>query len=263
MRLDQITFSQDHRPLENVRELPDISFPAAAYQDLESLLLQTTELRAQHRVELTNKIHREKGDVPGPVPERRKGDVKDVQPIKEVVPESSGRHLRGKLVVCTRDDTDVYRHRFDSAHDPYLPFFDHSQQLHLQVQGEISDLVEVERALVGDLEESRVRSDGVGERPFGVAEELALQKSLRDGPAVNRNEALGRTSAGGVDRPRDDFFTCSALPRNQDTAGTGGDFGDLSSHLSDGSALSDEAETVQGTLGNLAVLRHGNLLPPK
>ena len=54
-----------------------------------------------------------------------------------------------------------------------------AQQLHLQVQRQLADLVEEERAAVGAAEAARAVGDGAGEGAAHVAEELALDQVSR------------------------------------------------------------------------------------
>ena len=65
---------------------------------------------------------------------------------------------------------------------------EHREELGLQLQREIADLVEEDRAPVGHLEEPLAGLLGVGEGALLVAEQLALDQRARQGRAVHVHE---------------------------------------------------------------------------
>ena len=58
----------------------------------------------------------------------------------------------------------------------------HAQQLRLQLERDVADLVEKQRAAVRQLEAADPLRDRAGERAALVAEELALQQAGRESP---------------------------------------------------------------------------------
>ena len=85
--------------------------------------------------------------------------------------------------------------RLGAADALEAPLLQHAQQLGLHRRRHVADLVEEERAAVGQLEPARALADGAGERPFLVAEQLALQQGLRQGGAVDGDERAGCRAA--------------------------------------------------------------------
>ena len=63
-----------------------------------------------------------------------------------------------------------------------------AQQLPLQLRGEVVDLVEEQRAALGDFEQAGLRGSGVGECAPLVAEQLALEQRRRKSGAVQLYE---------------------------------------------------------------------------
>src|SRR5690606_1006727 len=74
------------------------------------------------------------------------------------------------------------------AHE--LALLEHAQQLRLRSARHLADLVEEERAAVGELEEAFALADRAGERALLVAEQLGLEQRLRH-----------RGDVGGDERP--------------------------------------------------------------
>src|SRR6185436_15941011 len=96
-----------------------------------------------------------------------------------------------------------------------LALLQHPQELGLQLEGKVADLVEENRAAVGDLEPPRPIAQRARERAAHVAEELALEHLARDGAAVDAHERLLRPSAAFVDLPRQELLARAGLARNQ------------------------------------------------
>ena len=127
----------------------------------------------------------------------------DVDAVEEVLAEAPGLHLGGEIAVRRGDDADVDLHVLAGRRGAgSISSCEHAEELHLEVQRQLADLVEEERAAVGLLEEAAAVGRRVGERALLVAEELALEEVLGDGAAVDGDErrALARATACGCAR---------------------------------------------------------------
>src|SRR4030095_10092994 len=90
-----------------------------------------------------------------------------------------------------------------AAADPLEPLLlQDAQQLGLELGLELADLVEGERAAVGELDPAALALGRAGERALLVAEQLALEQLLAERRAVDRHERARRARALGVDRAR-------------------------------------------------------------
>src|SRR4030095_11690642 len=78
----------------------------------------------------------------------------------------------------------------------------------------VPDLVEEERAAVRLLEATADPAVRAREGALLVAKELALEKTVREGGAVHRDERAARPTAR-VDVRGDDFFSGAALAQQQ------------------------------------------------
>ena len=74
----------------------------------------------------------------------------------------------------------------------------HVEQLGLQRQGQLPDLIQVDRAIVRTLELARLPPVRARERPLLVAEELRLEKTGRDRGAVDLDERTVTPRRAGV-----------------------------------------------------------------
>src|SRR5439155_11573824 len=123
----------------------------------------------------------------------------------------------------------------------------HAEELRLEIDADLRDLVEEERAARGPLEASRPYRDRAREGPLLVAEELALEHTLGEGIAVDRHERLAHPLAPVVEQARDELFPGSALALDQHARAARGDPSDECQELLGARTLRDHG------LGGVAV----------
>ena len=84
----------------------------------------------------------------------------------------------------------VDRHGARAAEPLDGPVLQHAQQLHLHRQRHVVDVVEEDRAAVGQLEAAGPILDRAGERAALVAEQLRLDQRFREERAADRDERM-------------------------------------------------------------------------
>ena len=99
------------------------------------------------------------------------------------------------------DDPHVDVLRLRRADPLERAFLQHAQQLGLQVERQIADLVEEQRAAVRELEASLPRGDRAGERAAGMAEQLAFDQGRRQRRAVDDDERVRAARAARGESP--------------------------------------------------------------
>src|SRR5438105_15161594 len=121
----------------------------------------------------------EERDVSCALTKRRQLDRKNAQPVIEVAPE---------LVVCNhpfqitmgrrhQPDVDLLRPRTPQALE--FPLLQDPQELRLEFQGDVTDLVQKQRALVSELQAAGLLRDRAGESPALVPKQLTLEQAGR------------------------------------------------------------------------------------
>ena len=104
-----------------------------------------------------------------------------------------------------------------------LAVLQHPQELDLRGQRHVAHLVEEERAAVGVFELAHAVRRGVGEGPFDVAEQLALQNVLAQGGTVQGHEGLVLPRAVLVDGLGDELLAGAGLALDEQRGVGGGD----------------------------------------
>ena len=121
-----------------------------------------------------------------------------------------------------------------------LVLLQHAQQLGLEGWLHLADLVEQDRAAVGQLEQARSLGNGTGEGAAAMAEQLRLDQITRDGGAVDLDERAVRPATELVDRARHELFAGAVLSMDEDAGVARRHLADERDHLLHRLASRDE-----------------------
>src|SRR6185436_5082880 len=86
------------------------------------------------------------------------------------------------------DDPDVAADGLRAADALELPLLQHAKELRLEIERQVADLVQEERAFVRELEAPDPSSDRTGERAPFVPEDFTLEQIVGDGGTVQLDE---------------------------------------------------------------------------
>ena len=110
----------------------------------------------------------------------------------------------------------IHGNRRNSAHALELPLLKKPQQLGLQFLRDIADLVEKNRAAMGQFYLTGLTPVRAGKRPLFMAEQFALQEFLRQTHRVDSDKGPIFSFTPVVNGPSKDFFAGSAFAEEQD-----------------------------------------------
>src|SRR5262249_19569325 len=96
------------------------------------------------------------------------------------------------------------------------PVLEHAQELRLERSAQVPDLVEKERAALGELHLPGLHRGRPGERTPLVTEQLALEERLRDRRAVDRDERAALALAQLMNRAGEQLLPRPGLAEEQD-----------------------------------------------
>ena len=108
---------------------------------------------------------------------------------------------------------DAGRPRFADRQD--LPLLEEAQELRLDVERQVADLVEEDRAAGRGADDARLIGDRAGEAAAPVPEQLAVGQLARRAGAVVGEEHRFAARRAGVDRARDQILAGAALAGDQ------------------------------------------------
>src|SRR5262245_38407147 len=231
---------QDDGALQHVFQLADVARPGVLLKPPHRPPADAVQALADPRRELVHQEVDEQRDVVLPLAQRRQADGEDVEAVVQVLAESFLLDLFEQVSVGGGDDADVHPDRGGAAHAVELALLEHAEQLHLGFRGQFADLVEEQRAAVGQLEPPLAPGDGAAEGALLVAEQLALDQAGGQGGAVDLDERLALARAGGVDGAGDQLLARARLAGDQHRGVGGGDAADLVEYRHQGGAAADD-----------------------
>ncbi len=150
---DRAASGHDGRVLDGVPELADIAGPGARASRGEDLFREMA-VGSGRQSGLLQEMLGQDGDVVGAVAERRQVDREHAQAKEKVVPKLAGRHELGQRPVGCGDHPDIGRPGLRVADRRDLPVLDGAEELDLERGRNIADLVQKDRAAVGQFEQA-------------------------------------------------------------------------------------------------------------
>ena len=176
LRQDEIRSFQGDAALDDVLQLADVARELIIHKQLQGVGGNVLHLLAKGAGVLLDEMPRQQGDVLLALPQGRQVNGNYVQTPVEVLPEAAVLHFLREILVCNCDDAHIDFDVVLAADTPKSLFLNNPQELHLQAKGRLGDLIEEDRATVGNLEEARLVGVRSRKGPFPVAEELALEQ---------------------------------------------------------------------------------------
>jgi hypothetical protein len=125
-----------------------------------------------------------RGDVAGPLPQRRQMDGGDVQAEEEILPELSGGDRRIEVDIGGGEDAHVDRNRVARAEADDLSLLQDAEQLDLERSRQVADLVEEEGAAVGRLEPADLVLEAPVKAPFSYPKSSASTRLSTRAPQL-------------------------------------------------------------------------------
>src|SRR3989449_9067477 len=166
---------KDHRGLDQVPELADVPGPRVPTERVQRLARDDLDPAGHGTREPLDEVAHQGGNVLGPLAERRGLGRGNAPPRGESVPATVLFHPPEEGAGARGREADVDLDRLRTADPLELLLLQDAQQLRLELERDLADLVEEQRAAVGHLEAADLLGDGAGEGAPLVPEELALE----------------------------------------------------------------------------------------
>ena len=193
-RTDRALGHQDGA-FDRVIELADVARPAVIEQGLHRALIEAGELLAVVPRVMLQEVRGERRNILAALAQRGHADLDGIEAEQQILAEAARRHFFVRIGVGRRQQAHVDAPRVRRSDPLEFAGLQHAQQLVLLAQRDVGDLVEEQRAAVGQLEAADAIDLGVGERAFDVAEQLALEHAFGDAAGVDRHHRLRGASA--------------------------------------------------------------------
>ena len=154
-------------------------------------------------------------DVLGTLAQGRQVQGDDRQPVVEILAEAAVLDHLPEIAIGRGDHPDIAGQHVAPAHREVFPALEHAQQLDLGLACQLPDLVEEQRAAIGQREEALAIVDRAGERAAHVAEQLALEQRGGQRAGIDAHHRPIRAQRGVMDGARHQLLAGAALARHQ------------------------------------------------
>ena len=195
----------------HVLQLPHIAWPRIGQQPPLGLKIKAAKppplLARELRQELTGDQHH----ILPPLAQRRQLQRHDIEPVEQILAKPPRLHLGHRVAVGSADKAHLHLLGPARAHRLERAGLHEAQQLHLHVERHLADLIEEQRAAIGQPRRPHPIAGGAREGTFHMAEHLALQQIAWNGAAVQRDERGGAARTGAMHRLGRQFLAGAAL----------------------------------------------------
>ena len=171
---DETFARHDGCPFQNIAQLPHIAGPIVDLKKIQHFAIDPAYPRAVLLVQILQHDIGDRRDILFMFPQRRNYDLKYTQPVVKLLAQ-----MRFEVLTGGRKYAGVYRDFVLTAKPPHSQVFENAQQLRLGRWRHLADFVQKQRAAVGLLKATGGALHGARKRAFLVAEQLALNQSLR------------------------------------------------------------------------------------
>ena len=161
------------------------------------------------------KNHTSRGMSSDALPQGRQMNRIDAQAVIQVGPEAALRDRRLEVMMGGGNHANIHTLRARGSHALEFPFLQNAEKLHLNLRRQVTDLVQEDRAAVGQLEAPLPHPHGAGERAFLMAEQLAFDERRRKRGAVDPHQRARMPPAPFVQRPGEQFLAGSGRAQQQ------------------------------------------------
>src|SRR6516225_7586215 len=187
----RFAITQDHRSLNHVLQLANVSWPMVRLKHFQSSLVDIFDLLSDlARVALREVFHQH-GDVLFAISQRWHIDGKHVQAVEQVASEGSCVDSCLQVAIGSGDNAHVNSDGLIPADALKLALLQYTQQGNLRFGGKISDLVEKEGAVFRELEPPQTPLCCSGKSAFLMAEEFGSNQRRRYRRAICTHKGAG------------------------------------------------------------------------
>src|SRR6056297_1608078 len=244
--------AQYHGAFHHVLEFTYVARPAPALELPCLLLADRQPIAAEFVAEAIHAVNSQRENVGLALPQGRDRYREYAQPVIKVLPESTRFNLGAEVPVGSGNNANIDRDGPVVTDRFELVFLKYAQQLALKRQRNLADLVQEQRAAVGELHAPDPVAMGAGERALDVTEELAFEQVLGHRGAVDPDQGTIAAIAGGMDGPGDHFLAHAGLAQYQHAHRRCGDRLDLRQGVLERRALADDFAEIHGQIDLLA-----------
>ena len=240
LRLDLPPFSQHQPPAHTVGQLAHIARPVMPAHRGQGMVAERTRPAPGFQAVEMGKVACQHGQVTMPVAQRRGHHLQHVQAVIQVFAKTP--LLDGPLQVHMggRQHSHIHWDRLAAAHPLDVLLLQKTQQVGLQLQRQVTDFIEKQRATMGRFDAPGLALMRPGECALFMAEQFGLDQMLGDRPTVDGDERLLAALRLTVQGACHQFLAGAALTTDQHGRFGGRQFAQQLAQLTDRPAFAEQ-----------------------
>ena len=207
---------EDGGAFDDILEFTNIAGPIVGEQSSYAAFRKSSAFDAVFLGKTLEKMIGEDFDIPRALAERGDLDGENIEAVVEILAKFAFLNRFEKVAVRGGKDADIDFDGFISPDAFEFPLLEDAEELGLEGEGDLTDLVEQNRAAIRQLEAAIPLIGRAGEGAFFVAEEFAFDKRLGNGGAVDLDERLVGTLAVEENLVGNKLFTRSIFTADHD-----------------------------------------------
>src|SRR5438270_8113570 len=217
-RFDDVVRQKDRQSLDDIAQLAYVARPVISAQPHRCAARQSFARRSGLGGEAAKEVISKKIDVAAARAKRRHLQRQHIQSIEEIFAEVARLHLRFEILVRRGDHAHIHFDGLLAADALKRLLLQNAQHFRLRLETHVADLVEEERAAVGELELSFPLVDRAGEGALAMTEQFRLDQLFGNRRAVDVDERLIGARRQSMQRSRDDLFAAAVFAVDQHAA---------------------------------------------
>ena len=186
---------EDGGAFDDILEFAHIAGPIVGEQSSYAAFRKSAAFDAVFLGKTLEKMIGEDFDIPRALAERGDLDGENIEAVVEILAKFAFLNRFEQVAVRGGKDADIDFDGFISPDAFEFPLLEDAEELGLEGEGDLTDLVEQNRAAIRQLEAAIPLVGRAGEGAFFVAEEFAFDERLGNGGAIDLDERLVGTLA--------------------------------------------------------------------
>ena len=226
--------------LDKIFELTNVAGPGVIDKCVHRFGGNVLDGFVQAAAEILHEVTNEQGHVFAAFAQRRNLNRKNIEAIVEIAAKFAVGDEAREVAIGGGHDADVDGLRAIAAEAFELLLLQNAEKFRLEFERNVADLVEKERAVIGELEAADFLIDRAGKSAAFVAEEFGFEQATGNRGAIDFDEGALFARAEIVNGAGDDLLAGAGFAEDENGAAGGRDEFDLREDFADRGALADD-----------------------
>src|SRR5579862_3840146 len=215
-QLEGRAVGQDHRTLDEVFQLADIAWPVPRRKPLHRCSWNGIDLFFHAAAVLLSEVSNQQWNVLRPLPQWRNANWKNIQTIIQILAKLASLDHLFQITIRGCHQPHIHFLRASTAESFKFSLLQGAQQLWLNLDRNVSNLVQEQRALISQLQPADFLRNRSRECASFVSEKFTLKQASRNRCAIELHKGSVFSFAAIMNGTGNQFLSRTRLPQQQD-----------------------------------------------